>query len=88
VILGVETFFLCFVLAVVLVLAIMGTSRAILKVRMYGPVARSYFRRMAQGAEQTSQKITAPFISVSTTRARVERTVSAAFSAFGHRKEV
>jgi hypothetical protein len=47
VILGVETFFLCLVLAAVLFIAIRGTSQAILKVRIYGPVARGYFRRMA-----------------------------------------
>jgi hypothetical protein len=88
VILGVETFFLCAVLAAVLFLAIRGTSQAIKKVRIYGPRARGAFRRMAVSADQTSQKITAPFVSASTTRARVERTVSAAFSAFSHRKEV
>ena len=87
VILGVETFFLCLVLAAVLFIAIRGTSQAILKVRIYGPVARGYFRRMAQGAEQTSHKITSPFVTASSSRARIQRTVSAAFSAFNHRKE-
>jgi hypothetical protein len=88
VILGVETFFLCVVLAAVLFIAIRGTSQAILKIRIYGPVARGYFRKMAQSAEETSHKLTAPFVSASTTRARVERTVAAAFSTFSHRKEV
>lgn len=88
VILGVETFFLCAVLAAVLYLAIRGTSQAILKLRIYGPRARGYFRKMAISAEQTSQKITTPFVLASSTRARVERTVSSAFSAFSHRKEV
>lgn len=88
VILGVETFFLCAVLAVVLVFAILGTTKAISKVRIIGPRARGYFRNMADNAEKTSQKITAPFVSVSSTRARVGRTVSAAFSAFSNRKEV
>ena len=88
VILGVETFFLCAVLAAVLFFAILGTSQAILKVRILGPRARGYFRNMADNAERTSQKITAPFVSVSSTRARVERTVSAAFSVFSNRKEV
>jgi hypothetical protein len=88
VILAVETFFVCVVLAVVLFFAIRGTTQAIAKVRIYGPRARATFRRMAISAEQTSQKITAPFVSTSSTRARVERTVSAAFSAFSHRKEV
>jgi len=87
VILGVETFFLCLVLAAVLFIAIRGTSQAILKLRLYGPVARGYFRKMAQGAEQTSLKITSPFVSASSSRVRIERTVSAAFSAFRHRKE-
>jgi uncharacterized membrane protein len=87
VILAVETFFLCVVLAVVLFFAIRGTSEAIAKVRIHGPRARGAFRRMAVSAEQTSQKITAPFVSASSTRARVERTVSAAVSAFGHHKE-
>lgn len=88
VIIGVETFLLCLVLAVVLVFAIRGTSQAILKVRMYGPVARGYFSRMAQGAERSSQKLTAPMVSLSTARARVGRTLSAAFSALSNRKEV
>jgi hypothetical protein len=88
VIIGIETFLLCLVLAVVLVFAIRGTSQAILKLRMYGPVARGQFRRIAVSAEQKSQKLTAPFVSASSTRARVERTVSAAFSAFSHRKGV
>jgi hypothetical protein len=88
VILAVETFFLCLVLAAVLYLAIRGTSQAILKVRMYGPRARGFFRRMAHNAEQTSQRISAPFVSASSTRSRVERTVSAAFSVFSHRKGV
>jgi hypothetical protein len=88
VIIGVETFLLCLVLAVVIFLAIRGTSQAILKVRMYGPAARGYFRRMAEGAEKNSQKLTAPFVSASSTRARVERTISSAFSAFNHRKGV
>jgi uncharacterized membrane protein len=87
VILAVETFFLCGVLAVVLFLAIRGTTQAIAKVRIYGPRARGAFRRITVSAEQTSQKITAPFVSASSTRARVERTVSAAFSAFSHRQE-
>jgi hypothetical protein len=88
VIIGVETFLLCLVLAVVLVFAIRSTSQAILKVRSYGPVARGYFRRMAQGAERSSQKLAAPMISLSTTRARVARTLTAAFSAFHPHKEV
>jgi hypothetical protein len=88
VIIGIETFLLCLMLAVVLVFAIRGTSQAIQKLRMYGPVARGHFRRIAASAEQTSQKLTAPFVSASSTRARVERTVSAAFSAFNHRKGV
>jgi uncharacterized membrane protein len=88
VILAVESFFLCLVLAVVLFFAIHGTSQAIAKLRIYGPKARGAFRRMAASAEQTSQKISAPFVAASTTRARVERTVSAAFSIFGHRKGV
>lgn len=87
VILALETFFLCIVLAVVLFVAIRGTSEAIAKMRIYGPRARLAFRRMAVSAEETSQKITAPFVAASSTRARVERTVSAAFSVFGHRKE-
>jgi uncharacterized membrane protein len=88
VILGVETFFLCAILAAVLYFAISGTSKAILKVRILGPRARGYFRSMADNAERTSQKITAPFVSVSSTRVRVERTVSAVYSAFSNRKEV
>ncbi len=88
VILGVETFFLCAVLAAVLVLAIRGTSQAISKIRIIGPRARGYFRSMADNAERTSLKITAPFVSASSTRARVGRTMSAVFSAFSNRKEV
>jgi uncharacterized membrane protein len=87
VILALESFFLCGVLAVVMIFAIRGTTQAIAKLRIYGPMARGAFRRMNFSAEQTSQKITAPFVAASSTRARVERTVSAAFSAFGHRKE-
>ena len=88
VILAVETFFLALVLAVVLFFAIRTTSQTIVKLKVLGPKARVYFRSMAQGAEQTSQKITSPFVSMSATRARVERTVSAAFSVFKQRKEV
>jgi hypothetical protein len=88
VIIGVETFLLCLVLAVLLVFAIRGTSQAILKLRVYGPVARGYFRRVATSAEQKSQKLTAPFVSASAARVRVERTVSSLFSAFNHRKGV
>jgi hypothetical protein len=88
VIIGIETFLLCLVLAVLLVFAIRGTSQAILKLRVYGPAARGYFRRVATSAEQNSQKLTAPFVSASAARVRVERTVSALFSAFNHRKGV
>ncbi len=88
VILGVETFFLCIVLAAVLFLAIFGTSKTIAKVRIYGPRARETARKIAASAEQASQKITAPFVAASSTRARVERTVSAAVSAFSHHKGV
>jgi hypothetical protein len=88
VIIGIETFLLCLVLAVALVFAIRGTSQAILKVRMYGPVARGYFRKMAEGAERSSQQLTAPMVSLSTARARVGRTLSATFAVFSTRKEV
>lgn len=88
VIIGVETFLLCLMLAVVLVFAIRATTGAIAKVRTAGPVARGFFRRMAQGAERSSQKLTAPMVSLSTARARFTHTVSAAYSAFSNRKEV
>jgi hypothetical protein len=86
VILGVEAFFLGIVLAAFLVLAIAGTSKTIDRVRIYGPRARAAARKMAASAEQTSQRIASPFVSVSASRARVKGTVSAAFTAFSHRK--
>lgn len=88
VILAVQAFFLAIILGAVLFVAIWGTSKTTQQLRIVGPKARAYFRGLADRAEQTSQRIATPFMGASAARARMVRTVSAAFAAIKGRKEI
>jgi sensor c-di-GMP phosphodiesterase-like protein len=87
VILAVQAFFLAIILGAVLFVAIWGTSKTIRQLRIFGPRARAYFRGLADSAEQTSQRIATPFMGASAARARMVRTMSAAFSSIKGQKE-
>jgi hypothetical protein len=73
IILAVEAFVFALVFGVLFFFLNVGVVKAQGAVKQYGPIVRGRLRQVATISEQTSQKITGPFIAVEVTNAKTRQ---------------
>jgi hypothetical protein len=76
VLLAFEAFVLGLVVGAAVYMSLRGTNWLIRHVRIAGPVVQGRFRIVANASENASQRIAAPFISVSASNAKARRVMS------------
>jgi hypothetical protein len=88
VLLALEAMVLVLIPGIILYALARGVTALIAKVRIWGPVVRSYFRQAAAITEQVSQVVAAPVIIVNEKSEQVRASSAALVSMIKPRREV
>jgi hypothetical protein len=88
VLLALEAMILALIPGIILYALARGVTILIAKIRIWGPIVRSYFRQASTVTEQVSRAVTAPVIIVNEKSDQVRASSAALVSMIKPRKEV